>query len=188
MGYVQFQGNPPTCGPALAEKLHHIYCEYLLHFDNMWAQRHARNNPRAHVQRMNLMARFAYVSAEEMRAKGVSEEVVRTVEQWRPQLQTFLQSQKELRDSVLGAGAPGSTDSSAQTVMTGASPLGHARTPSVGATSLNAPIPPQPPVPSNPGQMQPFVITQEDIQTTKRLMDGQKLAFLQQKGKSVRVY
>jgi hypothetical protein len=186
MGYVQFHGNPPTCGPALAEKLHHAYREYLLHFDNMWAQRYARNNPRVNVnvQRMAVMARFAYVPAEEMRAKGVSDDVVRLVEQWRPQLQNFLQNQKELRDSVIGAGtgAQGPVDGGASHAMpNGASPMGHARTPSLGAPPLGMQMPSQAPVPSNSGQLQTFVITPEDIATTKRLMDGQKMVFLQQK-------
>jgi hypothetical protein len=102
LGFTQFHGAAPMCSPVLAEKLHHIYREYLLHFDNMYVQQWRTRRRAVSSQQLYTMARYTYTLVEGMRAVGVNDEITeKTVESHRSKLQGFVQQQKEFSNSVL---------------------------------------------------------------------------------------
>jgi hypothetical protein len=191
LGFIQFHGAAPMCGPALAEKLHHIYREYLLHFDNMYAQQWRTRRRAVNSQQINMMARFAYTSVEGMRAAGVGDELIRMVESHRAKLQGFVKQQKEFSNSVLrGQGAHNQGEAPSLGNISGTPPLGHARTLSnpngIPAPSMTAPLTGSS-QPNSTQQQEVIVITADDVRTTKALLQTQKLAFLQQRGALIHV-
>ncbi|KAF9256357.1 hypothetical protein L218DRAFT_911412 [Marasmius fiardii PR-910] len=112
LGCVQFPGTatePPKSGPAAANQLAHVYKEYLADFDRVYMVSLQDNRRKALLfqqisqnplfakgmgpNQMEMIVGLADVSATELKAKGMPDDMIRMIESARPALQVLSRDQ-----------------------------------------------------------------------------------------------
>jgi hypothetical protein len=182
---VQFYGpgNQPMSGPANAEKLRHIYREYLHLFDTMYTQSwrsRQRPAPQMNQAQINLLTQYSHMSVEELRARGTNEDMIKMVERFRTMIQRNQQQQKDFRGAI----------SSVQGGPTPNAPVppqnGHVRAPSHGLSAPNGIAldnrPNQPFVQGLAGRPRNTPPTKEEMFKYRQIIDAMKQNFLTSKG------
>jgi hypothetical protein len=115
MGFVQFPGSesePATSGPGVAQKLAHVYKEYLAGFEETYVKLFAepkRKIPMAGLpavnrdpQELQMAISYAHLSGPELRSKGVPDDVIAFVENNRARLLSTSQLRQTWRDNLVG--------------------------------------------------------------------------------------
>ncbi|EMD33412.1 hypothetical protein CERSUDRAFT_29934, partial [Gelatoporia subvermispora B] len=105
LGFVQIPASdtePAKCGSGMAAHLHHVYKQYLATFDTMYINSIVRRKNEMRNQtlrvgpaglsgmdpaRLNMFVKYAWVPAQELRARGIPEVAIKWIESYRPMLQ-----------------------------------------------------------------------------------------------------
>lgn len=121
MGFVQFprtENEPAKSGPGVAQKLAHIYKEYLFQFDSFYMSQvmdqkmkiqQANASFQAQMaafnwspQQMQAVVALSHMSLQELHAQKVPEKMIQFVETHRASLQRTYQDQKTFHKTVRG--------------------------------------------------------------------------------------
>lgn len=111
LGFVHFQGTPARSSPEIAKQLHLIYENYLLSYEEMilessvnnivsrWWQEHAAKSPRPYRDGAELghWLDVVSLSKKEIAERRVPEDLIGTLEHWRPIFDHFLRNLREIR-------------------------------------------------------------------------------------------
>ena len=138
MGFVQFPASetePAKSGPGAANRLAHVYKEYIFPFDHLYissvlqsrrkmqavatqptaataSPTTARNQPTP--QQMTAMITYAFTPTEELRQMGLADKMIQFIEAHREQLQTSANMSVNYRSGLLSTKSTSTQSGSSQ--------------------------------------------------------------------------